>query len=82
MGLLPTYATIASLSPVLLGCPASSGGSPLRALGAEAEGWNPVIATVAPDEEWRAVYDARYPLYRELHEATRHIGHALADSAS
>ncbi|MFI7313344.1 FGGY-family carbohydrate kinase [Streptomyces hygroscopicus] len=53
-----------------------------RALGAEAEGWNPVVATVAPDEEWRAVYDARYPLYRELHEATRHIGHALADSAS
>ncbi|MEU8479570.1 FGGY-family carbohydrate kinase [Streptomyces hygroscopicus] len=52
-----------------------------RALGAEAEGWNPVVATVAPDEEWRAVYDARYPLYRELYEATRHIGHALADSA-
>ncbi|GHJ33290.1 sugar kinase [Streptomyces hygroscopicus subsp. sporocinereus] len=52
-----------------------------RALGAEAEGWNPVVAAVAPDEEWRAVYDARYPLYRELYEATRHIGHALADSA-
>ncbi|MEU4894051.1 FGGY-family carbohydrate kinase [Streptomyces sp. NPDC044780] len=51
------------------------------ALGADTEGWNPVVATVAPDEEWRGVYDTRYPLYRELYEATRHIGHALADSA-
>ncbi|MEU7245033.1 FGGY-family carbohydrate kinase [Streptomyces sparsogenes] len=51
-----------------------------RALGVDTGGWNPITATVEPDEAWRPVYDGRYPLYRELYDATRRISHALAAS--
>lgn len=39
--------------------------------------WNPIIETIAPEADATADYDARWPLYRELYEATAPLVHAL-----
>jgi xylulokinase len=40
--------------------------------------WNPPAGTVAPRDALRAGYDELYRLYRELHERTAPVQHALA----
>lgn len=40
--------------------------------------WNPVVESIVPDAAASADYDERWPLYRELYEATAPIVHALA----
>ena len=42
--------------------------------------WNPVVATCEPDAEATAVYDARWPLYRDLYEQTAPLIHELVSS--
>lgn len=40
--------------------------------------WNPIVERVEPDAGASAVYAERWPLYRDLYEATAPIVHALA----
>ncbi|MEJ2888829.1 FGGY-family carbohydrate kinase [Actinomycetospora aeridis] len=52
-----------------------------RALGAEADAgvWNPIVATVRPDSERTARYDAFHEHYRALYPATADAAHFLAE---
>ena len=51
-----------------------------RAVGVDVDvdEWNPVVDEVAPVQEWRHVYEERWPLYHRLRLATIDISHALA----
>jgi xylulokinase len=51
-----------------------------RAIGedVDVDNWNPVVDEVAPVQEWRDVYEERWPLYHRLRRATIDISHVLA----
>lgn len=40
--------------------------------------WNPIVETVAPRSDLRALYDRLYRVYRDLYAATRDLAHDLA----
>ncbi|GAA4783974.1 FGGY-family carbohydrate kinase [Actinomycetospora chlora] len=52
-----------------------------RAIGVDADAarWNPVVATVSPDPERTALYDAFHAHYRALYPATADAAHFLAE---
>ncbi|MDD7933977.1 FGGY-family carbohydrate kinase [Actinomycetospora straminea] len=69
---IPADTTGAALGDALLAA---------RALGldADAASWNPIVATVTPDPERTARYDAFHEHYRALYPATADAAHFLAE---
>jgi len=68
---LPTHAVGASFGSAFLAASAIGGPS--------IDTWNPPAGKVRPRAELRAGYDDLYRLYRELHERTAAVQHALAE---
>jgi xylulokinase len=69
---VPADTTGAALGDALLAAQALG-------LAADAEGWNPIVATVTPDPDRTARYDAFHEHYRALYPATADTAHFLAE---